>query len=282
MSGRFSVFLSLLILIPSLVFADIGPKPSLQVSVQKDGKAVDAPYLYCYDAFSLGSIYKDKHPEVREINDFIVKNDEGMGGGCSVCTEATCDTWFYGFPKNLLIVYPITTEGKAGLHVLPETKYYYARDIKALGELQQIASVQLLDNGTAITTFTPPTKTPAYFAFFLSAFISTLLVELFLAFLIWYFWLKKRKGFLLTILFMNLVSIPIVWYIIPSFAHAMAEGILIAEFFAVAAETLFIHVRHKHDISVGKALGISVLLNVCSFSVGIVSSIIVYVIASMG
>ncbi len=122
-------------------------------------------------------------------------------------------------------------------------------------------------------TYTPasildPTRVLLYFP--LALFI-TLVVESAVA-LIYLSMRKLPLRILLWVLVANVVSLPVVWFVIPLFGLEPLPTTILSEIFAVVFEALLIFLLSRKRISFGATVILSLLMNAASFILGLCAS----------
>jgi len=160
-----TTLLTLLVFFPCLVLADNGPKPSLDLIITENGKQITTPALVCYDAFFLSSIYRSTPTTDPEIKAFISPGStDNPHGGCQICQEGSCGTWFYGFPDSILIQYPVEISGNGSdVRKIAQTKTYQTSSLKTPAGLQNYATADLRPDSMIQVSFQKTTKTLAYY-----------------------------------------------------------------------------------------------------------------------
>ncbi len=114
------------------------------------------------------------------------------------------------------------------------------------------------------------TDEASIFSYFIAALIITIILELLVAWI--YFSITKiKKKVLLSIIYANLISVPIVWILvifIRFMPTAIFNVLIIAEIFAVVFEAYFIHWLNKKQIKIKQAFILSIIMNLASFLLG--------------
>lgn len=103
---------------------------------------------------------------------------------------------------------------------------------------------------------------------FLSAFLFTLLIE---GIIVYYLYnpdkkTTKIKKLIPVIIFVNLITLPLVWFVFPLFFLEYTSFIILAELFAFIAEALLY--SYFFRLNIKEALKISFLANLASFLFG--------------
>jgi hypothetical protein len=116
--------------------------------------------------------------------------------------------------------------------------------------------------------------------FFLPALALTLLVELVTAAI--YFKITKLKASLWWVVAANILSLPVVWFVIPNLGYPILNGnysyilVICAELFAFVFETLFLFITSmKKGLTLLHALLLSFLMNLASFGLGALAFIVI-------
>ncbi|MFC1723877.1 hypothetical protein ACFL0V_07085 [Nanoarchaeota archaeon] len=122
-----------------------------------------------------------------------------------------------------------------------------------------------MEAGVGLGSMIPETMQMMWMAFVIAAIIMIIL-ELASASVFIYI-TKTSKMILLWVLLGNILTIPLVWYVIPALFWGVA-GALVGTLIAVVVEAGIIAVLGKHDIDVKKSFELSVLMNMFSLFVG--------------
>jgi hypothetical protein len=109
-----------------------------------------------------------------------------------------------------------------------------------------------------------------------AAVVLTLIIELAAAAI--YLARLKLLGGLVWVLVANLVSLPIVWFVLPSFYFLPGLPLLVsiaaAEVFAVMFEAILLYAAmRKRGLTLGHSVTLSLLMNAASFAVGALSGL---------
>lgn len=244
------LFLSFL---SSFVSADIGPKPP----------APSTDFHVTYDR--------------NEISDFFFKavildcgysvnaNEEECilySKDITFCQNSNCH--FEGIPKEFMLT----------IYLPSQNKTYFSDATLKKSSSSTFEANLLLDGTILIEETTPFIGSYAYETIitFLIALILTLLLELFVA-LIFTYIAKIPKEVLISVFVVNILSLPIVWFIFPLIIkgpnyHYYVYMILSAEIFAFIFEGYFLYILNKKLISLKKLFLLSFLMNLVSFIIG--------------
>ena len=112
---------------------------------------------------------------------------------------------------------------------------------------------------------------------FLLALLITVILELLVAAIFCSIKKIPKQRVLQLVLFANLISLPIVWFVFPILVDTLVV-ILFAEVFAVVVEAYFVHALAKTAISLAQSFPLSVIMNLVSFVCG---GIIFFIVASL-
>lgn len=110
---------------------------------------------------------------------------------------------------------------------------------------------------------------PFYVIFFVASVILTIPVETIIALI--YFWITKvKKSFLLMVVFANVLSLSIIWFIFPMFFKGdFWVFMVIAETFVVAFEAIFLFITGRNfRFPIIHAISLSLVMNLASFLLG--------------
>ena len=248
-----------------IVYADVAPKPTAEFTIHEEGRVIDdtpvyAVMLTCQPDESLYS--PESFPGLN-ISDY----DADMGcywrpapsawGGN--CTDGVCH-FHYLVPDTFRLAVSTPETGDVYLSDEIERQHFHAQftaDITGDGriELQDETPFLATSHGKNIVRF-------------LIALFLTISIEIAIGF-IYAIVIKKKdkKDILLAILYANIITLPIVWFIFP----LMRIGALIipaAELFAVVIEGLFIGWYIEEGIQRWKPYLLSLGLNAASFLIG--------------
>lgn len=249
----------MLVLASAFVLADMGPKPTADIELTLDGRQINT------EAYGvLLSCMEERHDygrcdmpgEVcRMFNETVIQdsctwrwNKLAWGG----CETGSCH-FHYHLPERFrLAVY------------IPELDQTFITDPVTRKGFHSSFSTDLSMDGTGTIVETTPLYKLPKISSFIFALIATLLIEMIVAVII--FWiLKVDKKNLLWVALMNIISLPVVWFVFPiiSIVQLMIVG---AELFAFAFEASFLHYIAK--LSLKRSIITSLVLNIASFVIG--------------
>ncbi|MFH1448251.1 MAG: hypothetical protein ABIG39_05270 [Candidatus Micrarchaeota archaeon] len=128
---------------------------------------------------------------------------------------------------------------------------------------------------TVYADMAPVSDLPGEYDFTL-ALVLTIFIELFVG-LLFLRGLEKRNKVLRTILLGNIITLPIVWFIIQPIiagfhfrgATSLFSILFFSESFAILFEGGLIHLLNKEVVDLKKSLLLSLIMNICSLVLGI-------------
>lgn len=266
----FSFLFVLQFFIPNLAFADMGPKPTAEIYVTLNGGVLSE------EIFG-GQIYTCLETE-KDINTRIyfdalkfVEYDSSrncywtptISPGGVWCANGKCTFLYYQYPSDF----------KFGVY-LPSQDKVYMSNVVSNSNFQSTYQANILSDGSIYieetTSFflTDPVKKIYPF---LTALVLTIIFELLLA-LMYVRYTKKTKKILKSVLLVNLISLPIVWFVFPLFLPTLGDSfiitIVLAEIFVFLFEGILLHLLNKDDLSQKSAFILSLLINAVSIIVG--------------
>jgi len=285
----------ILIIGASLVFADLGPKPSVQINLSYEGQSLQETPT----ALMLGGCGNDKNEQLNLI-DFenalqeqlnMVSSDSGktnhfsswlqdnhfksayFDGTRSWCVAILA--WQSGAsPTGLRFGYMPPTDFRLLLYAPDLDKWFLSGEVTRT-QFDSVFTADLKNDGTIALQETIPVlnvfnPNSAGFRNFWIAFVVTIILELITcAFIIK---VKKMRRAVGSVLLANIISIPIVWFVLPAVLSSTGIGvlaiILVYEIFAVLFEAAIIWGINKEEISSKRALLISIAINLVSFFIG--------------
>ncbi len=286
----FSIVL-LFSLVPILVTADLGPKPAISLEIMQNGEHVTGQALVCYNNFMAGwSDQGEANNEAMYGKDYpYIK---GLIGGkdrtsCSYCYTQKCENWFYSIPSKLTIVYPCygmhNRDMDSGREITPviyrsETVQFsrinsYDNSYEAV--LNQDGSITLIDK--------TPVVSESGVSSFITALIITLILEMIIGFiytLIYTLEKKLPRRILIFVLFGNLISLPIMWFVFPLLIRVYFIYLTISEVFVILLESAILYFFNKQAITMKQSFLLSLCMNLVSFLIG--GFFIVYVSMFIG
>ncbi len=254
------ILFGLLLLLPLAASADIGPKPSLYMSLEYEmSESVTlekGELLQCED-----SLCKDYHVM------------EELGPQYFSCIQDECDSMAYGYGNYLQL--KITYSDKireSNIFSHDDFDEYYsvvvtddALEVSLSGNANSNAYAGLFPEEE--TSFPDIFNHEYKLVLFLAALTATIVLEL-LAALIYLAIAKKPMNILLFIFLANVITIPAVWWLFPLIG-SFWWVIILSETFAIIFEALFIWGLARKNMSFGNAFFLSVIINIVSFGMEI-------------
>lgn len=252
---------------PSIVSADLGPKPGVDIDVFYNNKNISnsdfsAVMLGCeskeYVQREVKYERKDLIPQLK-INEYDqIKNcswfPEGFAWG-ERCGDGAC---------RVSLVPPV--EFKLAVFIPSLDKVFITNEISRTNFNSKYRA-ELSSDGSAKILETTPLLAKDKIYLFIKSFIITIILELIVT-IIFVSLLKLPKKIIVYVLFANIISLPIVWFLLPLIKLSSLMVIIISEFFAVIFETYFVYVLNKQIISLKQSLVLNILNNVSSLFVG--------------
>ena len=251
-------------LVSTLVSADLGPKPSVDIYVTLDGKSVpdatfNAKLLTCQNEENQFPV-RDIIPQLNVTeydpeNNCYWKPAEFAWGG--ECQNGTC-----------YFTYHIPSKFRLAVYLPSQDKVYLSAEV-IRENFRSTFEANLLSNGSIelqeITPFSQ-TKFGKNIRNFFIALILTLILELFVA-LIYVLSTKISKKVLISVLIANIISFPIIWFVFP-LLKIIPSVMLLGEFFAFVFEGYFIYLFNKDILPLKKSFVLSILMNLVSWIIG--------------
>ncbi len=257
-SAIFLLAILLFSLVPSLVSADIGPKPSADIHVTLNGQSIqdatfNAKMLTCQkeeNKFPAREIIPQLNiSEYDSVNNCYWKPAESAWGGD--CQNGNCHFNYF-----------LPSEFRLAVYLPSQDKVYLSAEVTR-ENFRSTFEANLLSDGNINLQETTPfaqSNSAKNIRNFFIALILTLIIELLVA-LIYVSSTKISKKVLISVLVANVISLPIVWFVFPL-------AILLGEIFAFAFEGYFIHLLNRDIISLKKSFILSILMNLASLIIG--------------
>ena len=250
--------------------ADVGPKPEIDVAVYQDNLPVSENPFYAH-MLSCSTV---KSAPIGGCNDapavcgkFASIDLPDAAAGCSwsqaptvwggECRDGSCHFSYFLPARFRMAVY------------LPVADQLFISDEIERANLYHSYRVDLRAEGSAQITETTPLARRGHFGAFAVALALTLVVELLVATL-YLFLAHIRRRVLWTVLLGNLVTLPIVWFVLSRVTLVAAIPLILAyELFAVVAEAGLIYALNRRLLRFKSALLLSFLMNAASFVIGL-------------
>lgn len=223
-------------------YADMGPKPKrefeLRYETDNNIKLIKGFMLKCWD---------------EDCNDFDTLQE--LGPQRFECINQTnCHAVAYGFgPYSKLI-----------LHFDDKVR---ASDVFKAKGFNSKFIITVTNDGLKVKEVTPILQQNTLWANFLKSLSINLILELLVAF-IFLRGVFARKSILKGVVYANLISLPIFWFVFVNFIHHTLIAIILGELFVFVFEGLFIYFYSKRELSLSRSLSLSLLANIISFFVG--------------
>jgi hypothetical protein len=251
-----AILFVILFLVPASASADLGPKPTVDITVTYDGQPVSGEFqakmLGCFSSEHPEALREDTPPQLNiseydsSRNCYWTPASLAWGGRCS---DSVCKFNYFLPEVFRLAVF------------LPELNRTFVTSAVARINFNSYYKADLSTAGTSSISET----TPVYHYYSLiEALVITLLFELLIA--KFYFSKKKRfRKILSTIIAANIVTVVVV----QTYAPALwVISLLATEIFAVVFEAVLIFALNRKEVSLGNAFAFSILANIVSFVVG--------------
>ena len=279
------------LLLANFAYADAAP-PFAVIHLDSGGENIPNETLYvealsCEDEnFTSPESYYSENPPPN-FNTSIYDEEKNCYwkrySEAGYCKDDVCPI-YRGFPygKNFRIAIHvmslnktfITKEQEAGDVTVGMNRYY----ISLAGSLEQ-DGISIIQDVKLENSYTNKSN---IFGYFIAALVTTIIIELLVAWI--YFSITKiKKKALFSVIYANLISVPIAWILV-LFIRFMPTAIFsivtIAEIFAVVFEAYFIHWLNKKQIKLKQAFILSLVMNIASFILG--ASILISIILLVG
>ena len=251
MRSKFFILFSLILMLlflPNLVSADfINPESYIDLYVAFEGESIQDPLFYlnmstsfCQENINLPDCVWKSGPTVKEK-----------------CIDSKCHF------SNPFYDYQLPKENKVNLtFYIPSQEQIFISGEFSLKRVDGYKVNLLSDGSIEVDRTLNKTLLKRFFI----ALILTLALELIIARLFLAKLKENRKKILLYVLFANLISLPIVWFLSPLIFEA--EGYLLAELFVMIFEALFIYFFSRKIITLKKSFVMSIVMNLVSLIIG--------------
>lgn len=264
-------FLFVFVLIASMAFADIGPKPTALFEVTYNGQSVSdesfrAKMLECGDSEDI-SIYHDYYlnetfPEQLRIEEYDASKGctwipakVAWGGDCS---DSHCHFSYF-----------LPTDFKLAVYLPSQDKVFVSSEVHRTN-FNSIFKTDLRTDGTIALTESSSifqSDTIAMLLGFSVVMIANLALELITAFAIVSVF-KIKKTVLKAVAIANIISLPVLWLVLPALNVFSLEIFTAAELCVVVFEGWLIRAMNKKELSLKKSLALSLAMNVISVVIG--------------
>jgi hypothetical protein len=169
------------------------------------------------------------------------------------CAESSC-SFNYMVPEEFRMAVYLPDQGKVYVSDPVHRNNFYSR---FRAELSADGRMNLREVGDEVVDY----------AVFLIALSLTLFLEVLTA-VVFIFFTKARWRTLIYVFLVNLISLPVVWFLFPHLPLPSAASLLLAEAFAVCFEAIGIYLLSRPALSLKRSILLSVIMNVVSFFLG--------------
>jgi len=259
-------------ILPNFVFADIGPKPTVNINVLYNGNKISdsnfsAKMLMCTNQ-NWGNPQEDLIPQLNISEYDSAKNcywkpaPLTWGGDCR---ESKC--YFFYMPPS---------EFKLAVYIPSLNKVFISNEISRKNFNSYYKVILNSDGSAEIYETTAVVVIKENVLYFIKALIITLIVELLVS-LIYISRTKLPKKILISVLIGSLITLPIVWFIFPIIKITPLVIILLSEIFAIIFEAYFIYYLNKQVITLKKSFVLSIIMNLASLIIGVFIFLSLYI-----
>ncbi len=239
MKNKTQLILFLILLLPALVYADIGPKPSMKFNLvyetAQSFNLIGGEQFECEEETCTGAVPLGKFGPQRLI-----------------CRQDNCHSLAYGYSPYQKLVLNFSDKNR-------ESNVFSTKSFNANFNARVTEDKLIVED---VTPFLSSGGNP----YFILALILTIILELLTALI----YLKAAgisKKVLTSVLIANLISLPIVWFVFPILQHPFLI-LVSSEVFAVIFEAYFINLLNKKLITLKSSLKLSLLTNLVSLLLG--------------
>ena len=238
-----------LILVAAPAYADVGPKPTMN-------------FIFVYQIAPV-AIVGGEQIECQDVACTTNHPLQELGPQRFVCQSGGCSSMAYGYsPYHKLVIRFADRTRESNIFQMSG----FSGDFAVTVHEQDLSVRQTY---TAASIFDPV----RVILFFPIALVSTVFVELVVA-LIYLLVRKLPLRILLWVLVGNLLSVPVVWFVIPFLGLEPTPTTLLSELFAVVFEALFIYLFSRKRVSLSGIVILSLIMNAASYLIGLFASIV--------
>jgi hypothetical protein len=238
-----------LMLVVAPAYADVGPKPTMN-------------FIFAYQIAPV-AIVGGEQMECQDQACTTSHPLQELGPQRFVCQSGGCSSMAYGYsPYHKLVIQFADRTRESNIFKMSGFSGDFAVTVHAqdLSVRQTFTSTSIFD----------PVRVVLFFPI---ALVSTVLIELVVA-LVYLLVRKLPLQILLWVLVGNLLSVPVVWFVIPFLGLEPTPTTLLSELFAVVFEALFVYWLSRKRISLGGIAILSLLMNAASYLIGLLASIV--------
>ncbi|MFH2028504.1 MAG: hypothetical protein ABIJ08_05170 [Nanoarchaeota archaeon] len=274
----FILLLSVSIL-SDIVIADAIP-PWAQISLNIDGKGVfdeqlSIEFLTCENADFQSSVSSGPRSSKIDLNLSIYDPEKGCYwkrySGTINCGKERCELYEdvpYIKEFKMAIYFPSISKVFITEILQARTgKNEYSVDLSSDSEGYESGSITIVED---VEINNNHSDKLGILSFFIWALVITLILELLVAWI--YLSITKMKNrLLLSVIYSNLISVPIVWSLILFMAPVLIgifSMIIFAEIFAFVFEAYFIYWMNKKCLNLKQSFILSFIMNIVSFLLG--------------
>ena len=258
--------------LPMNASADLGPKPKVDIDIVYNRQKIQDAHFY---AKMLECDEKERMQETMEYGQDSVAqlriSSYDAAAGCywqpaplawgGQCSDSHCNFGYFPPREFKLAIY------------IPSLEKTFTTNKITRENFSSRYQVDLFADGIAKITETTPLWASIHIPEFAKALIITTILELLVTWIFVAVRKLPRKRILVSVLFANLLSLPVVWFLFPLIDASEMVVMVIFELFAVIFEAYFIHHFCKQIIFFRQTLLLSSLNNLISVVLGIVALI---------
>ncbi len=239
MKNKILVPLFLLLLLPALVYADIGPKPSMNFNLIYEtqqqvslvgGEQFECETKDCANATPLGK----------------------FGPQRLTCQQDRCHSLAYGYSPYQRLFLNFSDKNRES-------------NVFSTDSFNANFNVQVTENALMVEDVTPFLSSGGV-PYFTRALILTIIFEMLTAF-IYLSITKISKKVLVSVFVANVISLPVVWFVFPILQNPFLI-LVFSEIFAVVFEAYFIRSLNKKLITLKQSFSLSIIINLGSLFLG--------------
>jgi hypothetical protein len=254
--------------IPGMMYGDDVPHPSVHIQVFYDHQPLPDKKFYGRMLERSDSVITGSHQE--SSGDSIIDKSLAiiMYDSVHACFWQPASMAFGGLGENSELFFDFYPPSEFKLAIfLPSLKRVLVSNEVERVHYWSKYRLDISTNGAAIITDITPFFNAHRIITFILALIITIALELLVALI--YCSRRKipKKKILQSVLFANLISLPIVWFVFP-FLKTILVVILLSEIFAIVIEAYLIHSFNKTILSLRESFTLSLIMNVVSFLLG--------------
>jgi hypothetical protein len=224
----------------NFISADLGPKPTMEFNIQ-------------YETSNQITLINGSQYQCEDKDCNNIKRLSEYGPQRFLCNSNSCRSAAYGYSPYQKLILNFSDKQR-------ESQIFYTNAFNAKFNVRVTDSELIVEE-----------TTPFASKWKVSSFIKSLIITLILELLVALKYLSKNKlpkKILVSILIGNLITLPIVWFIIQLIITKLEIFILLSEIFAIVFEAYFIYYLNKKKITIKKAFILSIIMNLTSWIIG--------------